>query len=64
MRKLKEIIDKSGIKKRYIADMLGISRAALYNKLNGEAEFLPSEIKCLQILLRLSDAEVKYIFLS
>ena len=64
MSELKTIIEESGLKMGYIARMLGISRTALNNKMRGLAEFKPSEIKCLQALLHLSDAEVKRVFLS
>lgn len=64
MDKLVKEIEERGIKKTKIAEALGISTVALYGKLNGEYEFKPSEIVALQKLMRLSDAEVKEMFLS
>lgn len=64
MNDLMKVIEESGLPKVYIARMLGISRVTLANKLSGATEFKPSEIKCLQELLRLSDQETHHIFLS
>ena len=64
MDKLQKAIEERGIKKTKIAEALGISTVALYGKLDGKYQFKPSEIKALQELMRLSDAEVKEMFLS
>ena len=64
MEKLIELIEERGVKKTRIAEKLGISTMALYNKLDGKSEFKPSEIKLMQELMRLSDEEVRDIFFT
>lgn len=54
----------SGLKKRYIADRLGLSRQALYNKLNGCSDFTLGEMMQLSTILGLSAKERDKIFLS
>lgn len=57
------IIDKK-ISKAALAEELGLTRQGLYNKLNGEREFVGSEIKKLSAVLDLSDDERNAIFFS
>lgn len=52
---LNELIDRSGLKKNFIADSLGISFQALTNKLQGKSDFTRGEVEILCDLLRISD---------
>lgn len=57
-------IETSGHSKSEIAEMLGITRQGLYNKLSGESEFKSSEIKILSMLLSLTLEERDHIFFA
>lgn len=57
-------IEASGRSKSEIAEMLGITRQGLYNKLSGETEFKSSEIKILSMLLSLTPEERDHIFFA
>lgn len=61
---LSKKINESGLKLGYIAEKLGISRPSLNRKLAGETRFWQNEIVILADLLRLSDREIRDIFLS
>lgn len=61
---LKELIAKSGLKKGYIAERLGLTRAGYMKKENGDSEFVASEVAEMSKILSLSSAQVKRIFLS
>lgn len=61
---LKAKVSASGLKKGFIAEQLGISRAGYGLKENGRNEFTASEIQTMRKLLNLSDREVRVIFLS
>ena len=63
VEKLKEAIVRSGLKKTFIADQLGITYAGYNKKETGKSEFLASEIVMLKNLLHLSNKEVSEIFL-
>ena len=56
---LQETIQSSGLKLQYIADALGISRAALYKKIQNVTQFKAGEISKLCDLLRIETAELK-----
>lgn len=60
---LQKKIEDSGLRKGFIAEKLGRSRQALRDKIEGRTEFLPSEIRALCELLRLTDEERRLIFL-
>ena len=60
---LQKKIKDSGLKMGFIAEKLGRSRQALRGKIKGETEFLPSEVRVLCELLRLTDEERRLIFL-
>jgi DNA-binding XRE family transcriptional regulator len=62
--KLKMAIDKSGLKKTFIAETLGLSYQGYLKKENGINDFVSNEIKIMKDLLHLSDKEVIQIFLS
>lgn len=57
-------ITRAHITKRQIAKELGISETALYNKLNGSAEFKASEIVKMKDILQLSDKQRDKIFFA
>lgn len=61
---LQRKIDESGYKIRYIAEYIGISYQALYNKIGNKTEFLASEIMKLSELLKLTDEEREAIFFA
>lgn len=60
---LKGTIETKGVKLCKVADALGVSDPTLRRKLNGEVEFLQSEIVKIRDYLSLSDDEVRDIFL-
>lgn len=64
IEKLKDKIKKSGLKLKYIAEMLGISYTALKPKLDGNREFTRSEIQALSIVLNLTSKEKEEIFFN
>lgn len=61
---LKNAIKESGISLTYIADTLGITRGALYKKLENSTEFKASEIVTLKKVLKLSDKQRDDIFFN
>lgn len=61
---LREIIDRSGYKLKYIAEQLGITYYGLLKKINNETEFKASEINILYNLLSMTEAEREAIFFT
>lgn len=61
--RLKAVIERSGLKKTFLAEQLGITYQCYLNKENGKSEFLASQIVKLQDLLKLTDKETNEIFL-
>ena len=62
---LKEKIKQSGLKKGFIAEQLGISRANLTALINDKADFKASQICAICNLLNIKDdAEIKAIFFA
>lgn len=61
--KYKALVDDSGLKKKYIAERLGLSYAGYLKKENGENEFVASELGVLKGIFGLSDKQVNDIFL-
>ena len=59
---LRAAIARAGTTNRRIANELSISEQALTNKIKGETEFKGSEIKTIAHVLRLSMADVNFIF--
>ena len=58
-------IKESGLKKGYIAEQLGISRASLISLLNNKVEFKTSQLVVMCRLLNITDnEEVKAIFFT
>ena len=56
---LEELIDKSGLKRGFIAQTLNISNQALYNKIRNITEFKPSEIVIMCKLLNITDLKIR-----
>ena len=50
---LNQIIDESGLKRKYIAEQLNLSAFSLAKKINNENEFKPSEIVALCNILNI-----------
>lgn len=61
---LRAEIARKNISKKQIAEELGITSTALYNKMSGKCEFKESEIRKLIAILELSAEAVNNIFLS
>lgn len=61
---LKNQIKSQGISMTHVANVLNITREALYMKLSGKTEFKASEILRLRNLLRLSPSEFDAIFFA
>ena len=61
---LKEKIEQSGYKLRYIASKIGITYQGLLNKINNKSEFRANEIQALHDLLGLTDEERVAIFFA
>lgn len=59
---LREAIDKSGMSITFISNEIGISRGALYKKINNITEFKASEITKLSKILSLSNKSRDGIF--
>ena len=60
--RLRQRIDASGYKKRFIAEKLGLSYQGFLNKLWGASDFRVSEIRALCDLLSLTAQERDAIF--
>ena len=54
---LRKHIKDSGLKLHFIAEKMGITRAALTNKITNESEFKVSEVLILCDLLGIDDSE-------
>ncbi|MBS6715405.1 MAG: helix-turn-helix transcriptional regulator [Dialister sp.] len=59
---LRASIARAGITNRKLAEHLGLSEQAFYNKIQGDTEFKGSEIKRLAKVLNLSMKDVNTIF--
>lgn len=57
-----QYIGDSGLKLGYIAQQLGITYAALYNKMKGKHPFTLQELTILRNLLRLNDEQWDSLF--
>ena len=57
-------IEKSGLKKKYIAQQLGLSSYGFALKARGDREFTASEIKMLCEVLKLNMSQMHAIFLA
>jgi len=64
-KRIENLIQERGYKKKYVADCLGISRYALKQKLDGTTEFKTSEAAQLCEVLGVDDPiEITSIFFS
>lgn len=61
---LREKIEQSGYKLRFIAEKLGITYQGLLNKINNRSEFRAKEIQVLYNLLSLTEEERIAIFFT
>jgi hypothetical protein len=61
---LKEVIEKSGLKKTFIAERIGRSYYGYLKKENGQSDFTAKEIAIMKDLLGLTNKQVSEIFLS
>lgn len=61
---LRAVIAREGKTFRSLANALGISEQAFYNKLNCESDFKASEIKVLRTELNLTAEQIDYIFFT
>ena len=61
---LKEKIEEKGMGFKELSGFMGINKATLYRKVNGETEFTRGEIYDIILILDLSDCEIKEIFFS
>lgn len=59
---LRKKIAESGLKLDHIASQMGISRASLWQKIEGKSDFKASEMARLQDILNLSLEEKERIF--
>lgn len=59
---LREKIEESGYRLRFIAAKVGISYQCLLNKINNSSEFKAGEIQTLYTLLNLTEKERESIF--
>lgn len=59
---LREKIEQSGYKLRFIAEKIGITYQGLLNKINNRSEFRANEIQALYDLLGLTEEERVAIF--
>lgn len=62
--RLKELIDDSGMTMVAVALKTGITRATLYNKLSGHAEFTISEAESISDVLHLTASQRNSIFFA
>lgn len=61
---LKEKIEQSGYKLKYVASQLGITYYGFLKKINNETEFKASEIQTLCNLLEITKVEKEQIFFA
>ena len=61
---LRKDIKSSGLKIRYIANQMGLSYQAFYNKMNGKTEFTSSEIADYAIIRGKQLKEILPIFFT
>ena len=64
VEKYADIVNRSGLKKVFIAEKLGISYQGYLNKEQGKNDFTTSQVKILKDLFNLTKTEVAEIFLQ
>lgn len=63
-KRLRRIVEETGITVTAICDHTGMTRATLYNKLNGKSEFTATEIQKLCDELHLNPKQRNEIFFA
>ena len=61
---LETVIERSGLKKTFIAKSMGLSYQGFLNKIRGENEFKQGEIDSLSRILRLNSDEKEAMFFA
>ena len=61
---LEEAIEKSGLRRRYIVEKMGIAYASFSNKLNGKLEWKTQEVNRLCKILSLNKTDMFRIFFA
>lgn len=61
---LKSLISKSGLKRSFIAEQLGITYQGFKLKLDGKNEFIESEMRTLSDILKLNKTDRERIFFA
>ena len=64
LKKLRQIIDDSGMTMVAISSKSGILRETLYNRLNGKGEFTASEMMSISEVLHMPDEQRNRIFFA
>ena len=59
---LREKIERSGYKMKFIAEKVGVSYQGLLNKINNKSEFRANEIQIIHELLGMTEQERVEIF--
>ncbi len=62
LKKLNVYIEKSGYRKQFIANKIGLSYQGLSYKLKGKSDFTVTEMNLISKLLRMTEKEKKEIF--
>jgi transcriptional regulator with XRE-family HTH domain len=63
-KRLKDVVKASGLKKKFIAERIGVSYRSYLNKENGISQFYSDEICIIKDLLRLTVQEATEIFFA
>lgn len=63
-KRLKEVVKASGLKKKFIAERIGVSYRSYLNKENGVTGFFADELCIMVRLLNLSEQEMMNIFFA
>ena len=64
MTEFKKVIVKNGLTQREVAEMLGLTRVGLINKMTGSSDFFAHEIATLKVVLNLTNEDVNRILLG
>lgn len=64
IERLNQAVNDSGLKRYAIAEMIGINKRTLENKLKGKTHFTAPEIQALAVALRMTKAERDNIFFA
>lgn len=64
IKKLRDVIQDSGVKKKHIAETIGVSEQTLRSRLYGDSVFKEREIYALADLLRLTPDDITNIFFA